>query len=89
LIPLFLANLLWFTLPIALGRSSMTYGIAVANSMSWLVWWGFLGVLGWLSGSHEHPPCEPGSLSPVRKVLAVVSLMLFVLLFMPRPMTAY
>jgi membrane-associated protease RseP (regulator of RpoE activity) len=74
LIPLFIANVLWLAIPIALGRSSMTYGYAVLNSMSWLVWWGLLGILGWIAGGHEHPPCEPGALSPVRKVVAAVSL---------------
>jgi len=89
LIPLFLVNLLWFALPIALGRSSMSYGMAVSNSLFWLFWWVILGVLGRISGGHEHPPCEPGPLSPVRKMLAAGSLVLFVLLFMPRPMTVY
>ena len=34
-------------------------------------------------------PTEPGELSPVRKGLAVLSLVLFVLLFMPTPYTLY
>jgi membrane-associated protease RseP (regulator of RpoE activity) len=89
LIPLALGNVLWFAVPIALGSSSMSYGQAVLNSISWLVWWAFLGALSRVSGGHEHPPCEPGPLSPVRKVVAVLSLLLFVLLFMPRPMTSY
>jgi membrane-associated protease RseP (regulator of RpoE activity) len=89
LIPLSLANLAWFALPIALGRSSMTYGIAVFNSVFWFVWWCILGILALVSGGHAHPPCEPGPLSPVRKIVAGFSLLLFVLLFMPRHMTIY
>jgi membrane-associated protease RseP (regulator of RpoE activity) len=89
LIPLALGNLLWLTIPIAVGSSSMTYGKALLSSVSWLVWWVFLDALSRRSGGDEHPPCEPGPLSPVRKVVAVLSLVLFVLLFMPRPMTSY
>jgi membrane-associated protease RseP (regulator of RpoE activity) len=89
LIPLSLGNVLWFTIPIMLGRSSLPFGYAVLNGTFWLVWWAVLGVLARVSGGHEHPPCEPGSLSPMRKVVAVGSLILFVLLFMPRHMTIY
>jgi membrane-associated protease RseP (regulator of RpoE activity) len=89
LIPLALGNLAWFALPIALGRSTMTFGLALLNSLFWFVWWGVLGILALISGGHEHPPCEPGPLSPGRKVVAGFSLLLFVLLFMPRHMTIY
>jgi membrane-associated protease RseP (regulator of RpoE activity) len=89
LIPLAIGNVLWFVVPIALGRSSLPYGYAVLNGAFWLVWWTILGILARISGGHEHPPCEPGPLSPARKVVAVGSLLLFVLLFMPRPMTIY
>jgi membrane-associated protease RseP (regulator of RpoE activity) len=89
LIPLSIGNMLWFVIPVALGRSSLPYGYAVLNGTSWLIWWALLGVLGRVSGGANHPPCEPGELSPVRKVVAVGSLVLFVLLFMPRHMTIY
>jgi hypothetical protein len=36
-----------------------------------------------------HPPTEPGELSSVRRIVAVGTLVLFVLLFMPTPMMSY
>lgn len=63
-------------------------GMAVGNSIFWLVWYVIIAVIKRLGG-HDHPPTEPGELHPVRKGVAVLSLVLFVLLFMPAPMTAY
>ena len=40
-------------------------------------------------GGRDHPPTEPGELHPVRKGLAVLSLVLFALLFMPTPWSTY
>jgi hypothetical protein len=40
-------------------------------------------------GGRDHPPTEPGELSPARRVVGIVSLVFFVLLFMPTPMAAY
>jgi membrane-associated protease RseP (regulator of RpoE activity) len=57
---------------------------AFSNSASWLVWYILLAVILRFGGA-EHPPTEPGELSPIRKGVAVVSLVLFVLLFMPTP----
>jgi membrane-associated protease RseP (regulator of RpoE activity) len=51
-------------------------------AMQWLVWWLLLAVMGRGAGP-EHPPTDPMALSPARKVLACVTLSLFVLLFMP------
>ncbi len=39
------------------------------------------------SSALDHPPTNDHRLSPARKVVAVVTLTLFVLLFMPKPMT--
>jgi membrane-associated protease RseP (regulator of RpoE activity) len=50
--------------------------------MPWLVWAGVLWVLTRLGGA-AHPPTEPAPLSRGRRVVAVVTLALFVLLFMP------
>ena len=41
-----------------------------------------LSVLRRISG-FEHPPTDPGELSPGRRVVAVITLAMFVLLFMP------
>jgi membrane-associated protease RseP (regulator of RpoE activity) len=89
LLALVALNFLSFAIPIARGQLDMSWGRAIMNSSSWLVWWVVLGVIGAISGSADHPPFEPGPLSPARKVVAAISLVLFVLLFMPRQMTAY
>jgi membrane-associated protease RseP (regulator of RpoE activity) len=60
----------------------------VGPGMIWLVWFLVLYVLRRLSGGN-HPPTEPGELSPRRRVIAVLCLLLFVALFMPTPMRAY
>jgi membrane-associated protease RseP (regulator of RpoE activity) len=60
----------------------------LAPGMVWAVWFALLYVLRRVSGGN-HPPTEPGPLSPGRRVVAVVCLLLFVVLFMPTPMRAY
>ncbi|HVU03890.1 MAG TPA: site-2 protease family protein [Polyangiaceae bacterium] len=89
LLPLFLYNAARFLLPVALSRSGLPWGFAVSNSMFWLMWFLVLGVIGRVSGGAEHPPTEPGALSPVRRVVAAFTLLLFVLLFMPTPLAQY
>jgi membrane-associated protease RseP (regulator of RpoE activity) len=64
------------------------FWMAVANSTFWLVWYVIIAVIKRLGGE-DHPPTEPGELSPLRKGIAVLSLVLFVLLFMPTPMSQY
>ena len=50
----------------------------------WLVWFLVNRFIG-----RTHPPTEEGELSPVRTLVAVACLVLFVLLFMPTPMSTY
>jgi membrane-associated protease RseP (regulator of RpoE activity) len=57
-------------------------GQAVSNSLFWFVWFVVLSFLG-----RAHPPTEPGSLGRWRTAIAIGSLILFVLLFMPTPMS--
>jgi membrane-associated protease RseP (regulator of RpoE activity) len=54
----------------------------------WFLWYLIIHVIMRFGGT-DHPPTEPGELSPVRKGLAVLSLVLFVLLFMPTPWAEY
>jgi hypothetical protein len=61
---------------------------AFGNSFTWLVWFVVLAVIMRVSG-RDHPPTEPGELSPIRKGIAVLTLALFVLLFMPTPWKSY
>ncbi|UQA62097.1 site-2 protease family protein [Polyangium aurulentum] len=72
-------------------QAILTHGdveMALGNSVSWLPWFGILFVLKRFAGEN-HPPTDPGELSPVRKAVAVFSLVLFVLLFMPTVMTVH
>jgi membrane-associated protease RseP (regulator of RpoE activity) len=84
----FLYNLVSFVGPVLLSHSPMPLGVAVENSLTWLVWFGLLSLLGRMKGP-DHPPVEAGALSPARRGIAVVCLMLFVLLFMPTPLASY
>ena len=55
---------------------------AASPGMQWFTWWLLLSFMGRRAGQ-EHPPTDPGPLSPGRRVLAAFTLGLFVLLFMP------
>jgi membrane-associated protease RseP (regulator of RpoE activity) len=48
----------------------------------WLMWWFLLRVMT-RADKPEHPPTDDGTLSPRRRVVAIGTLLLFVLLFMP------
>ena len=65
-----------------------TIGKAFELSMFWLVWFVFLFVLRWLSGGN-HPPTGPSELDWGRKAIAIGCMLLFVLLFMPTPLSQY
>ncbi len=56
--------------------------------MTWVVLFGLLVLMARFSGS-EHPEVDDTSLSAGRKLLAVVTLALVVLLFMPTPWVTY
>jgi len=88
LLLLFAYNAMVFVQPALQGTSNMPLGQALGNSSFWLVWFVLTGVLGHFFG-HDHPPFEAGTLSPSRKVLAVTTLICFVLLFMPTPMAVH
>ncbi len=85
---LFLYNVAVFALPIASGSSNMAYTEAIGNSMFWLFWFVLTGLMGRFFGA-EHPPCEPGELSPGRRRVAWGTLVMFVLLFMPTPLAYF
>ncbi len=54
----------------------------IQNGLNWMFWAFVLLILRRLTGP-RHPPTGPGRLSPLRVVVAVVSLVAFVALFMP------
>jgi membrane-associated protease RseP (regulator of RpoE activity) len=84
LVPLFLYVLATNLAPALRSNESGATALAIGNSLFWLIWYALLGVLARFSGQ-GHPPCEPGALSPWRRAVAWLCLILFVLLFMPRP----
>lgn len=84
----FLYNLAAFVAPVLRGTSDMPLSVAIGNSTTWLVWFALLSLLGRVAG-HEHPPFEPGPLTPLRRRVAAFCLLLFGLLFMPTPLARH
>ena len=59
---------------------------AFEMSVFWLFWFGFLFVFRYLSRGN-HPPVKSGELGRRRVAIAVATLLLFILLFMPTPLS--
>lgn len=64
------------------GQSSDQVLEALLSGIHWLMWAGVLTLMARFARG-EHPPVEAGELTPKRRVLAWLTLSLFVLLFMP------
>jgi membrane-associated protease RseP (regulator of RpoE activity) len=88
LLGMFVLNLVRFMIPVAKEHAWSHAGQAFGNALPWLVWYILLRLI-MRGGGRDHPPTEAGELSPVRKWIALFSLVLFVLLFMPTPMAQY
>lgn len=89
LIPLFLYNIgSNFYAAHRAGFSSDELVKAASNSLFWLLWFGILTAMQWLTGA-DHPPVDDQQepLGTTRTAIAVLCLVLFVLLFMPAPFT--
>ena len=84
LLAVFAYNLVRFLGPVVRTQRWEEAGQAVSNSMFWLMWFGLLHLLARVGG-RNHPPTDPGELSTGRRVVAIVTLIFFVLLFMPTP----
>jgi membrane-associated protease RseP (regulator of RpoE activity) len=70
------------------GFSTELLGTALSASLPWFGWFFILSLLERASGG-RHPPTEPAPLSPARRVVAIGTLVLFILLFMPTPWMSY
>jgi len=82
-------NFLWRIAPaFRTGFSDQLLRMATSSSTPWLGWFLVLTLLERMSGG-GHPPTEPGPLSPRRRAVAIGTLALFVLLFMPTPWMVY
>jgi len=88
LLVVFAFNIVRFMGPVLRTRRWDDATQALSNSMFWLMWFGLLHLLARFGG-REHPPTDPGQLSSGRKVIAVITLVLFFLLFMPTPWAVY
>lgn len=88
MLALFLGNVAYFTRHFIADGLADALRAAVANGMPWLTWFGVVYVM-LRVGGREHPPTEPGELSPARKAVAVVTLIFFVLQLMPTPFGTY
>jgi membrane-associated protease RseP (regulator of RpoE activity) len=86
LLGIFLLNVWWFVAPVVRGGLSGDHLVmGIGNSVFWLFWFVLLMGVRRASGGGDHPPTDAGPLSPTRRVIAVLSLVFFVLLFMPTP----
>lgn len=84
---LFAVVLAWFVTPVIMGMPGHSLGNAISNSLTWLVWFGLLSLIRRVQGGDAHPPTDDTQLSPVRRWVGWTCAVLFVLLFMPTPLT--
>jgi membrane-associated protease RseP (regulator of RpoE activity) len=90
LLLVFAYNVVIFVGPVVARHDWSGVGKAFGTNqvLFWLVWYVMIHVIRRFGGD-DHPPTEPGELSPVRKGVAVLSLVMFALLFMPTPWGVY
>jgi membrane-associated protease RseP (regulator of RpoE activity) len=81
-------NVVRFLVPVVVKGAWGSLGQAFGNTTFWLFWFLLLHGMARFAG-REHPPTEPGQLSPKRRIVAYVTLAFFVLLFMPTPWATY
>jgi membrane-associated protease RseP (regulator of RpoE activity) len=86
---LFTGNFVYRFVPVLhQGFSYEILGTALSASLPWFGWFFILTILDRVSGG-RHPPTEGAPLSPARRVVAIGTLVLFILLFMPTPWMTY
>jgi membrane-associated protease RseP (regulator of RpoE activity) len=61
---------------------------ALSSTTAWVIWLAIILLVRWRSGG-THPPVDEPSLDHRRRLVAVTTLALFVLLFMPSPFVQY
>ena len=72
----------------AAGRGADFVG-AIMTGQHWFVWWLLLALLTRFTNFQEHPPTEDSELSRGRRIVAWGTLLLFVLIFMPAPLSQH
>lgn len=88
LLIVFLYNVAIFLVPKLLGHSQQRWVDAAGSCLFWLLWYGITGLMERFAGP-DHPPFEPAPLDLGRRLVAVGCLVLFVLLFLPTPLSVY
>jgi membrane-associated protease RseP (regulator of RpoE activity) len=84
---LFIVQVARFGTPILLGSSDRPWYFAFLDASTWLVWFTFLTLLRRSQDGDDHPETDDAVLSPGRRRVAWLCAVLFVLLFMPTPMS--
>ncbi|HEY3593443.1 MAG TPA: site-2 protease family protein, partial [Polyangiaceae bacterium] len=88
MLALFAGNMAYFSAPWLGAGFGERLGNAFSAATPWLAWFAVLSLLERASGG-RHPPTEEGTLSTGRRIVAVGTLVLFVLLLMPTPLMSY
>jgi len=84
---LFFVQLARFMTPILLGSSDRPWHLAFLDASTWLFWFVFLTLLRRYQGGDAHPDTDDWVLSPGRRWVAWLCGVIFVLLFMPTPLS--
>ena len=74
-----------------LGPSSLTdqdYAPAISSTSAWVIWLAIILIVRFRSGG-THPPVDDSSLDRRRRHIAIATLAMFALLFMPSPFVQY
>ncbi len=91
-----IARLVLFALPLVSLATCLAYGWSAYRAglrddallgealagMHWMIWFVVLGIMSKIGGI-DHPPAGEAPLGPGRRIIAIATLALFVLLFMP------
>lgn len=90
LLGLFAYNVAVFAWPMIQRGEGLDIPFLINNTTFWLLWFFVTALMAKMSGgTGDHPPYEDEYLSPGRKAIGGLCLLLFVLLFMPTPLSAY
>jgi len=82
-----LAQLVRFMAPVLLDKVQRPWHEAFLDASTWLFWFLFLSLLRSYQGGDDHPETDDSVLSPWRRRVAWLCALVFVLLFMPTPMS--
>jgi len=70
------------------GLTDQELAPALSSTTAWVLWLAIILLVRWRSGG-LHPPVNDGTLDSKRRWVAIATLVLFVLVFMPSPFVQY